>query len=182
MVRLIGPDNFYRQGCTDGTTLILSLVMLCASVALVTVNYLAAWPVFLPAITLCVVIVNMAAFSSDPLVRYKSMTMLILITVFHAAVLICAIVYLALLVSDTPLFLSPDCKACQSDWVNRDDEICGRAMPECRDLGKYRFAIFVLFPLASSILVMELVNLSSGLLAILQLRKEKAVAMSKKDD
>ena len=110
MVRHIDNKDFYRRGCNDGATLILSLMLLFCIVALVLVNYLSAWPIYFPILSLVLVILNMAAFAAYPLYRFKTRNAIIFFISAHAVCLVAGIVFLAILVANTPLFLSADCE------------------------------------------------------------------------
>ena len=184
MVKYLLEDDFYRRGCNDGTSLILGLVSLCATVALIITNYFTAWPVYMPVLEIVAAIANMATFSSNPVLRFKHVRVIYTFIAIHALCVVSLVVYMALLVTQTPLFLSVDCEACAvNDWKERvDDEFCSRAYRECSGLGKYRFGIFVLFPLSAASLVMELVNLATAALALVYLRKELAAKEEKKKD
>jgi hypothetical protein len=172
MVVHIDQRDYYRRGCNDGTSFILALVLICSIVALVLTNYLDSWPVYMPVLVLVAAVLNMIVFSSSPLARFQSERTLILFMVVHGVCLLAVVIFLALLVTQTPLFLSDDCNNCSLDWQTKNDEVCGRAMTECRGTGKFRFGIFVLFPLGSASLVMEIVNLVSALVAWVHLKRK----------
>jgi hypothetical protein len=173
MVHHIGEKDFYRRGCNDGATLILSLVLLFCVITLTLINYLSPWPVFFPVLSLFVVILNMAGFASYPLYRFKNEKSVIFFIVVHAVCLVAGVIFLALLVAQTSLFLSPDCESCSLSWSDRNDVVCSRSMSECQGQGKYRFGVVVLFPTGASLFVMEMVNVVTALMALVFLMKEK---------
>lgn len=173
MVRHVEDKDFYRRGCHDGATLILGLALLCSVVALTLINYGAAWPVYFPVLSVVVAILNMSSFAAFPLYRFKQDGAITFFIVAHALVVIAAVVFLGLLVTNTSWFLSADCEGCSLSWASRSDDVCNRAMSECRGQAKYRFAIFVLFPTAAGLFLMEMVNLISAIVAFVYLMKEK---------
>ena len=174
MVRHVDEKDMYRRGCNDGTTFVLGLVLLCTIVALVLVNYAAAWPVFFPVLSICVAVLNMSAFSAFPVYRFKHNNAIVLFIVLHAFCVIAGVVFLGLLVANTSLFLSADCEGCSLSWAQRTtDDVCNRAMGECRGQAKYRFAIFAMFPTGAGLFIMEMVNLITAAIALIYLRKEK---------
>ncbi len=172
MVVHTDKKDFYRRGCNDGTSFVLALVLLCTVVALVLINYLSAWPIYTPVLCLVMAVINMIVFSASPLARFQNERSLVIFMVAHGVCLLAVIIFLSLLVTQTPLFLSDDCNNCSLDWLVKSDEICGRAMAECRGPGKYRFGVFVLFPLGAGCLIMEIVNLISALVAWIHLKRK----------
>lgn len=120
---------------------------------------------------LLVVIMNMASFSSSSTVRFTNRSAIYTFLLAHSLTVVACVIFLALLVTQTPLFLSSDCEACSTQWATRDDQVCARAMSECRGLGKYRFAIFVLFPLSAGCFAVELVNLASAAMSTILLKR-----------
>ncbi len=172
MVHHVDEKDYYRRGCNDGTSFVLALVLICAIIALVLVNYLTSWPIFMPVLCLTAAVANFVIFSASPQARFDSQRTLIAFMVAHAICMLAVIIFLALLVTETPIFLSPDCNSCSLDWTERSDDVCARAMPECRGSGKFRFGIFVMFPLGCGSLIMEVVNFLSALLSWTHLKRK----------
>ncbi len=172
MVHHVDSKDYYRRGCNDGTSFVLALVLICSIVALILTNYLAPWPVYMPVLCIAVAILNFIVFSASPSSRFVSQRTLIMFLVAHGVCLVAAIIFLALLVTETPLFLSPDCLNCSLNWADRSDDVCARAMAECRGTGKFRFGIFIMFPIGCGCLIMEIVNFVSALLSWTHLKRK----------
>jgi hypothetical protein len=126
-------------------------------------------------------IMNMASFSAAFDIRFKNRNVIIMFMCVHAVCLISVVVFMALLVTRTYLFLSDDCLNCEIYYTSRNEAVCFRVIEECKGLGKFRYAIFILFPLAAGTLVMELVNFLTALLAFVYLRKELLASEKKLD-